>query len=131
VIAKWAMQMLRGDAGESIVIQGDGTQSRDFTYIENAVSANLLALAAPAEKIAGRVFNVGCGVRHSLNEVYRTLAGITGWTQEPVYAARRAGDIDTSLADISAAREAFGYVPVVGFEEGLERTVGWYRDGLG
>jgi len=131
VIAKWARQMLRGDAGGEIVIQGDGTQSRDFTYIENAVSANLLALAAPAEKIAGRVFNVGCGVRHSLNEVYRTLAGLTGWTREPVYAARRAGDIDTSLADISAAREAFGYEVVVGFEEGLARTVEWCREGLG
>ena len=131
VIAKWAMQMLRGDAEGTIVIQGDGTQSRDFTYIDNAVNANLLALAAPAEKIAGRVFNVGCGQRYSLNELFRTLAGITGWTQEPVYAARRAGDIDTSLADISAAREAFGYEPVVGFEEGLARTVEWCRDGGG
>jgi len=131
VIAKWAMQMLRGDAEGAIVIQGDGTQSRDFTYIENAVSANLLALAAPAEKIAGRVFNVGCGVRYSLNELYRVLARITGWTREPVYAERRAGDVDTSLADVSAAREAFGYEVVVGFEEGLGRTVGWYREGLG
>ena len=130
VIAKWAMQMLRGDAEGAIVIQGDGTQSRDFTYIDNAVSANLLALAAPAEKIAGRVFNVGCGQRYSLNELYRTLAGITGWTRDPVYGERRAGDIDTSLADISAAREAFGYEVVVGFEEGLARTVAWCRKGL-
>jgi len=131
VIAKWAMQMLHGDTGGEIVIQGDGTQSRDFTYIDNAVSANLLALVAPAEKIAGRVFNVGCGERYSLNELYRTLAGITGWTREPVYGERRTGDIDTSLADISAAREAFGYEVVVGFEEGLARTVGWCREGLG
>jgi UDP-glucose 4-epimerase len=130
VIARWAMQMLRGDAEGEIVIQGDGTQSRDFTYIDNAVRANLLALTTPAERIAGRVFNVGCGQRYSLNELYRTLAGITGWTREPVYAERRAGDIDTSLADISAAREAFGYEPVVGFEEGLSRTVRWCRERL-
>ncbi len=124
VIAKWALQML---AGEQPVMQGDGEQSRDFTYIANAVSANLLALEAKAENVSGRVFNVACGQRYSLKDLFRTLAELTGYTREPLSTPRRAGDIDTSLADISAAREAFGYEPLVGFEEGLARTVEWAK----
>lgn len=124
VIAKWALQMLEG---QQPTIQGDGEQGRDFTYIANAVSANLLALNAPAENVAGRVFNVACGERISLNDTYRLLAKITGYTGAPVYTEPRAGDIRNSLADISAAREAFGYAPVVNFETGLERTVEWCR----
>ncbi len=127
VIAKWTLQMLRG---EPTTLQGDGEQVRDFTYIANAVSANLLALTAPAEKIAGRVFNIACGERHSLNDLHRTLASLTGYTLAPQYTAPRAGDIRDSLADISAARAAFGYAPLVGFEEGLRRTVAWHRDQL-
>ena len=125
VIAKWALQMLRG---EQPTIQGDGEQGRDFTYIANAVSANLLALAAPAERVAGRVFNVACGQRISLNETYRLLARLTGYNAPPVYTAPRAGDIRDSLADISAARAAFGYEPLVSFEEGLAHTVDWCRE---
>jgi UDP-glucose 4-epimerase len=127
VIAKWVLQMLRG---EQPTMQGDGTQSRDFTYIANAVSANLLALHAPAEKVAGRVFNVACGRRYSLNELYSTLAKLTRYTHPAVFTERRAGDIDTSLADISSAQHAFGYEPLVGFEEGLARTVDWHREQL-
>jgi UDP-glucose 4-epimerase len=127
VIAKWALQMLRG---EETTLQGDGEQGRDFTYIANAVSANLLALAAPAEKIAGRVFNIACGERHSLNELYRILAALTGYSLAPQHTAPRAGDIRDSLADVSAAREAFDYAPLVGFEEGLRRTVAWHRESL-
>jgi nucleoside-diphosphate-sugar epimerase len=127
VIAKWALQMLRG---EPVTLQGDGEQSRDFTYIANAVSANLLALAAPAASITGRVFNVACGERFSLNELFDTLASLTGYKQSPVITARRAGDIDTSLADISAARAAFGYKPLIGFAEGLAHTVAWHREQL-
>ena len=119
--------MLRG---EPTTLQGDGEQGRDFTYIANAVSANLLALAAPADKIAGRVFNIACGERHSLNELHRTLAALTGYTLPPQHTAARAGDIRDSLADISAARTAFGYTPLVGFEEGLRRTVAWHREQL-
>ena len=125
VIAKWALQMLRG---EETTLQGDGEQGRDFTYIANAVSANLLALEAPAEKIAGRVFNIACGERHSLNELHLILSKLTGYTLAPQHTAPRAGDIRDSLADVSAAREAFGYKPLVGFEEGLARTVAWHRD---
>jgi UDP-glucose 4-epimerase len=127
VIAKWALQMLRSDA---VQIQGDGSQSRDFTYIENAVSANLLALNAPAANIAGRVFNIACGQRFSLSETFRILAALTGYSQLPVFVDRRPGDIDTSLADISAAQEAFAYQPLVSFEEGLARTVAWHREQL-
>jgi UDP-glucose 4-epimerase len=130
VIARWAMTMVRAACGlpaEPVVIQGDGEQSRDFTYIENAVSANLPALGAPAERIAGRVFNVACGERFTLQHTFRTLAQLTGYAQSPVYVEARAGDIRMSLADISAARQAFGYVPQVSFEEGLRRTVAWQR----
>ncbi|WP_263380903.1 NAD-dependent epimerase/dehydratase family protein [Granulicella paludicola] len=127
VIAKWALNMLRN---EPCVMQGDGTQSRDFTYIANAVSANLLALNAPAANVAGRVFNVACGERFSLNHTYEVLARLTGQTAPPVNTERRSGDIDTSLADISAAKEAFGYEPLVSFEDGLARTVAWHREQL-
>ena len=144
VIAKWTLQMLRAvllpppEADENGVIpapdlptmQGDGSQSRDFTYIANAVSANLLALDAPAEKISGRVFNIACGQRHSLNDLYKTLASLTGYTAPPIITDRRAGDIDTSLASIAAAREALGYVPIVSFEQGLAETVAWHREQL-
>jgi UDP-glucose 4-epimerase len=127
VIAKWALQMLRN---QPCAIQGDGEQGRDFTYIANTVRANLLALEAPAEKIAGRVFNVACGQRSSLNDTFRILAKLTNYTAAPVYEASRPGDIRDSLADIFAAREAFGYTPSVGFEEGLSHTVDWCRTQL-
>ena len=127
VIARWALQMLRG---EETTLQGDGEQGRDFTYIANAVNANLLALEAPAEKIAGRVFNIACGERHSLNELHRILSKLTGYSLTPQHVEARAGDIRDSLADVSAAQEAFGYKPLVGFEEGLRRTVAWHRESL-
>jgi nucleoside-diphosphate-sugar epimerase len=113
--------------GERPTIHGDGEQGRDFTYVENAVSANLLAIAAPAEKIAGRVFNIACGQRHTLNETFRILAELLDFRESPIYGPPRAGDISNSLADISSAREALGYEPRVGFEEGLRRTVAWYK----
>jgi UDP-glucose 4-epimerase len=124
VMAKFTNLMLQG---ERPTIFGDGEQGRDFTYVENAVSANLLALQAPANKVAGRVFNVGCGERHTLNKTYKILAGLTDFTNAPIYGPERTGDVQDSLADISAAREAFGYQPLVSFEEGLRRTVEWYK----
>jgi len=128
VMAKFILQMMRG---EQPVIQGDGEQGRDFTYVDNAVRANLLALEAPAEKVAGKVFNVACGQRHTLNETYRLLAQLLGWEGSAVYGPPRAGDVRDSLADVSAAADAFGYAPTVGFEEGLRRTVAWYLDTMG
>jgi UDP-glucose 4-epimerase len=125
VMARFTLQMMRG---ERPTIFGDGEQGRDFTYVENAVSANLLAMAAPAKNVAGRVFNVACGDRHTLNRTFRVLADLLDFKQEPIYGPNRAGDIQNSLADISAAREAFGYEPAVSFEEGLRRTVEWYKE---
>jgi UDP-glucose 4-epimerase len=127
VIAKFALQMLEGIQP---TIHGNGDQTRDFTTIDNVVSANLLALAAPAERVSGRVFNIATGQRRSLNETFRILAQLTSYTAPPRYAEPRPGDVRDSLADISAAREAFGYEPRVGFEEGLARTVAWYRGQL-
>jgi len=124
VLAKFITRMLRGEAP---VIFGDGTQSRDFTYIDNAVSANLLAVKAPAADCAGRVFNIATGARTDLNQTFRLLKQLTGFTGEAEYAPERAGDIKHSLADISLARQHLGYQPAVSFEEGLRRTVEWYR----
>jgi len=107
------------------LVFGDGEQTRDFTYVENAVQANLLACEAP--NASGKVFNVGVGDCISLNEVLRELGKITGKTLEAKYEPPRDGDIRDSQADITQAREILGYDPQVSFEEGLARTFEWYR----
>jgi nucleoside-diphosphate-sugar epimerase len=124
VLAKFSMQMLRGDQP---TIFGDGETSRDFTYIDNAVSANLLACAAPAAECAGRVFNCATGQRSTLNETFETLKGLTGYKGSVKYAPERGGDIKHSLADISMAQKHLGYKVLVNFEDGLKRTVEWYK----
>jgi UDP-glucose 4-epimerase len=124
VLAKFIPQMLRG---EQPTIFGDGEQSRDFTYIDNAVQANLLACVAPAEQAAGQVFNIATGHRVTLNEMVRLLQGLTSYSGQPKYGAERGGDIKHSLADISKAEARLGYKPAVNFEEGLRWTVEWYR----
>jgi nucleoside-diphosphate-sugar epimerase len=124
VLAKFITQMLRG---EQPTMNGDGEQSRDFTYIDNAVLANLLACQAPAEKAAGQVFNVATARRVTLNETFHALQKLTSFTGKPKYGPERGGDIKHSLADISKAEAGLGYKPVVDFEEGLRRTVDWYR----
>jgi len=124
VLAKFITAMLRG---EQPTIFGDGEQSRDFTYIDNAVAANLLACEAPAAKAAGRVFNIATGRRATLNETFELLQDITGYSGAPKYAPERGGDIKHSLADISKAEAGLGYKPSVNFEEGLRRTVEWYQ----
>ena len=127
VLAKFIQQMLEGTRP---TIFGTGDQGRDFTYIDNIISANLLACAAPAEKVAGKVFNTACGGQYTLKQIYQLLAKLTGFERPPLYAKSRTGDILHSQADISAAAEAFGYRPLVGVEEGLQRTVEWYRETL-
>lgn len=127
VLARFIPMMLRG---EEPIIHGDGEQSRDFTFIENVVNANLLAAAAPAEKVAGKVLNVATGTRVTLNETAEILKKLTGYTGPVHHGPERAGDIKHSLADITAARVALGYEPKVNFEQGLERTVQWYRNAL-
>jgi nucleoside-diphosphate-sugar epimerase len=107
------------------VIFGDGEQTRDFTFVENAVQASLLACEAP--NISGKVFNVGAGGRFSLNQTVELLCKISGKRIEAKYDAPRDGDIRDSQADITQAREFLGYEPQVDFEEGLRRTFEWYR----
>jgi nucleoside-diphosphate-sugar epimerase len=124
VLARFIMQMLEG---QTPTIFGDGEQARDFTYIDNVVAANLAACTAPAEKVAGRVFNIGCGQQFSLNKTYRLLQQLLDFRQPPNYGPPRAGDVLESLADIRAARDAFGYRADVQYEEGLAKTVTWYR----
>ena len=102
VLAKFITQMLRG---EQPTMNGDGEQSRDFTYIDNAVAANLLACQAPAEKAAGQVFNVATARRVTLNETFRALQKLTSFTGQPKYGPERGGDIKHSLADISKAED--------------------------
>jgi nucleoside-diphosphate-sugar epimerase len=124
VLAKFITRML---AGQQPSIFGDGEQSRDFTYINNAVQANLLACKAPAQQVAGKVFNVATGRRVSLNESFKLLQTLTSYSGSPIHEAERDGDIKHSLADISAAEQHLGYKPRVSFEEGLRLTVDWYR----
>ena len=93
------------------------------------VHGNQLAADAPAEKVAGRMMNLATGTRITLNETFRILKDLTGYSGEPAYAEARSGDIKDSLADIRLAGELLGYKPVVNFGEGLGRTVEWYREG--
>jgi len=124
ILAIFTMKML---AGEIPTIYGDGEQSRDFTFIQNVVHGNLLASEAPAERVSGKVFNIATGSRVTLNQTVEILRRATGYTGEVRYAAERSGDVKHSLADISRAKECFGYEPLVGFNEGIERTVAWYK----
>ena len=126
VLAIFCRRML---AGEQVTIHGDGEQSRDFTYIENVVHGNLLAAAAPAEKVSGRMMNLATGSRATLNQTFAILRELTGYSGEPAYGASRAGDIHDSLADIGIARQLLGYEPMVDFREGLRQTVEWYKHG--
>ena len=124
VLAKFITLML---TGQQPTMFGDGEQSRDFTYIDNAVDANLLACKAPAGQVAGKVFNVATGRRVTLNETFKLLQTLTSYNGSALHGAERGGDIKHSLADISQAEQCLGYKPAVGFEEGLQRTVDWYR----
>ncbi len=107
-------------------IYGDGEQSRDFTYIDNIVKANLCA--ARAKKTGGEVVNVACGEKITVNGIIAMINEILGKNVKPIYAPERPGDVKHSLADITAARKLIGFEPVVLFREGLERAIAWYRD---
>ena len=109
-------------------IYGDGLQSRDFTYVQDVVEANLLACAVPG--VAGQVFNVACGDRITVNSMLQQINKITGKDIAPIYADPRPGDIEHSQADITRAKEHLGYQPKVSFEEGLRNTIEWYRKNL-
>jgi len=117
-----------GLVGQGVTIYGDGTQSRDFCYIDNTVEANLAAASAPAAAASGRVFNVACGEATTLNDVVRLIGDALGRPIAVTYAERRVGDVKHSLADISAARTQLGYRGAVSFQEGLRRTITWYAE---
>jgi UDP-glucose 4-epimerase len=124
VLAKFITQMQQGDTP---TIFGDGEQSRDFTYVANAVQANLKACAAPAKEVSGRVFNIATGSRFSLNQTFEMLCRIIGFSGSAKFAPARTGDVKHSLADITLAQKQLGYSADVSFEEGLRRTVAWYE----
>lgn len=116
-------------SGVPPVIFGDGTQTRDFTFVANVVHANLLACRAPRASVVGEVFNVGSGEALSVAELWLRIRDATGAALEPTRAAARPGDVLHSVASIERARAALGYAPIVGFDEGLVRTLDWYRAG--
>jgi nucleoside-diphosphate-sugar epimerase len=127
VIAAFAKALL---AGERPVIYGDGEQSRDFTFVANAVHANLLA-ARREGAISGEVLNVGCGARISVNQLAQSMAAALGRPElTPIHQSERAGDIKHSFADLSRTRHELGYQPVLPFEPGLKQTITWYHSVL-
>jgi UDP-glucose 4-epimerase len=113
--------------GKPATIHGDGEQSRDFCYVDNVVSANLLACSAPEAAVAGKAFNVACGRRWTINDLVKHLNEIMGTQISPVYTPPRDGDVRDSMADIESAGRDLGYEPMVSFVEGLERTVEWFQ----
>jgi UDP-glucose 4-epimerase len=112
--------------GKSPTVYGDGEQSRDLTFISNIVNANLLACDANVS--GGRVYNVACGGRYTINQVFDALEARIGSGLRPRFEAPRAGDVKHSMADISRARRELGYEPGVGFEDGIDATVRWYQE---
>ena len=126
VIPKFIRQLLRG---ERPTINGDGRQSRDFTYIENVIEANLKACLAPKEA-TGEAFNIAYGGREYLNDIYHELTKALGVDIEPIFGPDRKGDIKHSNADISKARRLLGYDPSWSFERGIDAAIEWYRENL-
>ncbi len=122
VIPKFILALLNG---KRPVIYGDGRQSRDFSFVSNVVQANILACRTPLA--GGQIFNVACGRRYTIDDLAARLSRILGFRDEPVHADPRPGDVRHSLADITRARKMLGYRPQVSFQEGLERTVAWFR----
>lgn len=126
VIPKFIKLLLNG---EQPVINGDGMQSRDFTYIENVIEANLKACLAPSEA-AGEAYNIAYGGREYLKDIYYGLTKALGVDIEPKYGPDRAGDIKHSNADISKAKEMLGYDPEYSFEQGIKEAIAWYKENL-
>lgn len=126
VIPKWIKQLLHN---EQPVIHGDGKQSRDFTYIENVIEANLKACLAPMD-CAGEAFNIAYGGREYLIDIYYGLTKALGIEREPAFGPERPGDIKHSNADISKARKLLGYNPQWSFEQGILEAIAWYKEEL-
>lgn len=126
VIPKFLKQMMHG---ETPTIHGDGKQSRDFTYIENVIEANLKACLAPHEA-AGEAYNIAYGGREYLIDIYYGLTKALGVDIAPIFGPDRAGDIKHSNADISKAKKMLGYDPSYSFEDGIELAIAWYKENL-
>jgi len=116
---------------EAPIINGDGTISRDFTYVDNAIQANVKAMLTDNSNAVNEVYNVACGDSTSLNELVNILKRETGVTLEVTHGPNRVGDIEHSLADVSKAKDRIGYSPDVDIDEGLKRTVAWFKNGRG
>jgi UDP-glucose 4-epimerase len=112
--------------GQSPIFYGDGEQSRDFTYIDNVVHANLLA--AHAIKVSGETINIACGQRITINQIIGFINKILGKSVKPDYRPVRSGDVKHSLASIDLAKQIVGYEPVVSFQDGIQKAIAWYRD---
>lgn len=123
VIPKFIQAMLKGEAP---TIYGDGEQSRDFTYVDNVVQANILALET--KDAAGKILNIACGERTKVNDLVNSLNKILGRRIKPSFASPRPGDVKHSVASISLAKKVLGYQPQISIEEGLERTVEWHKN---
>lgn len=126
VIPRFLRQLIRG---ERPTINGDGLQSRDFTYIDNVIEANLKACLA-SSNVAGEAFNIAYGGREYLNDIYKGLVGALGVEITPIYGPERAGDIKHSNADITKARSMLGYDPEWSFERGIKEAIEWYKENL-
>jgi UDP-N-acetylglucosamine 4-epimerase len=125
VIPLFFKAALNGTAG---TINGDGTYSRDFTYVENAVNANVLALFTEKKEALNQVYNIACGDRTNLNELWSSICKVLQVDIKPVHGPQRSGDIPHSLADVDKARKLLGYDPAVSVKQGLEKAAGWYKD---
>ena len=127
-MASFAKAML---AGKPPTVYGDGEQSRDFTYVDNVVHANLLA-ARRKQRLEGVAINIACGSRITISELARRMARWLGRDDlKPIHAPERAGDVKHSLADLRRAKEILGYEPIVDFATGLDATMQWYRGAMG
>lgn len=126
VIPKFIKQLLDGEVP---TINGDGRQSRDFTYIDNVIEANLKACLASSD-VAGQAFNIAYGGREYLIDIYYDLCRALGKNVEPHFGPDRAGDIKHSNADISKAKELLGYDPAFNFEKGIALAIDWYKENL-
>jgi UDP-glucose 4-epimerase len=126
VLARFITSMLSDITPE---IYGDGTQTRDFNYIDNVIEATVAAATANGDTVSGKVFNIASGESRTLLDTYKTVAELLHFERPPKFAALRKGDIVNSQADITLARKHLGYTPRVGFRDGLRRSIDWYRDG--
>jgi UDP-N-acetylglucosamine/UDP-N-acetylgalactosamine 4-epimerase len=128
VIPLFMDALLKGNAP---YINGDGEQSRDFTFVDNAVQANVRAMLTEVDGATGQVYNIACGERYSVNELFHTIREIVGSDIMPIYREARKGDVRDSLADISKAKAYLGYNPTIKLQEGMIPTLEWFRQNYG